>query len=95
MTDRDSVKMEINIAGENIQLTVPFNRQDAVRDTERDVNALFDNWRQRFPRKQPTEILAMVAYQYASFYSDLREKYERAADTARSADKALQALLDS
>lgn len=74
----DNVRMEINIGGERIILTVPFARQDAVRDTERNLGALFETWRRRFPSKSTTELLAMVAYQYASFYGELLERVDEA-----------------
>ncbi len=72
MTERDNVQMKLNIAGEQIFLNVPFDQQDAVRRTEKSVDALYNDWKIKFPRKEPKELLAMIAYQYASFYEDLR-----------------------
>lgn len=60
--------MRVNIAGEIISLAVPFDDQDFVRDTERSIAELFDNWRERFPSKSVRELLAMMTYQYASYY---------------------------
>ena len=73
---KDTVKLEINIAGEPIQLTVPYQTQDRVRDTEKAINDLYSDWRVKFPRKTPQELTAMIAYQYASFFYDLSERYE-------------------
>lgn len=93
MTDRDNVKMEINIAGEQIILTVPFSKQEATRKTEKDVDALYNDWKMKFPKKNPKELLAMIAYQYASFYDDLRQRYDRAAQEAAKANALLDSLL--
>ena len=62
MNDSDNVKMTINIGGEHIQLSVPFNRQDAVRDAEKAVAQLFDNWRKKWPsRSERHEKAAEIA----------------------------------
>ncbi len=68
--------MHVNIAGEYISLAVPFDEQDFVRDTERHIAELFDSWRERFPSKSVRELLAMMTYQYASYYEaiSLRQK---------------------
>lgn len=92
MTERDTVRMEISIAGELLQLTVPFESQDTVRKTERDIDALYNDWRLRFPRKTPKELLAMIAYQYASFYEELRARYDRAADLAAAIEDRLDTI---
>lgn len=73
--------MRVNIAGENISLAVPFDEQDFVRDTERRIAELFDSWRERFPSKSVRELLAMMTYQYASYYEALNL---RQTDTLRS-----------
>lgn len=93
MTDSEDVKMEIIIAGEQIMLTVPYSRQEAVRSTESSVNKLFNDWRIRFPRKNPKELLAMIAYQYASFYDELRERYATVSMQAQEIDRKLSELL--
>lgn len=93
MKESDNIKMEINIAGERISLTVPFTRQDAVRDSERRVNDLFHTWSTRYPGKKPREIIAMVAYQFASVYGDMLEENRRALSLADQIDDRLSRLL--
>lgn len=68
--------MRINIAGESIQLSVGFDEQDFVRDTERRIAGLFDTWRERFPSKSSRELLAMMTYQYASYYLTLSRRQD-------------------
>ena len=77
MNDSEKIKMYLNIGEQRIALTVPFDRQDFVRDVESDVDGLYRKWRLAFPAKSDREILAMVAYQYAKFYAELRERKER------------------
>lgn len=79
MNDSDKIKMYLNIGDQPISLTVPAARQEFVRAVEADINRLFDKWRRTFPSKTDREIISMVAYQYASFYGELKERYEEAA----------------
>lgn len=90
MKGTEKIKMQINIAGEHLQLTVPFDRQDFVRDTEREITELYDDWRTRFHGKSTKEILAMMIYQYASRRKDLTREFSEA--TAKAEE--LEGLLD-
>ncbi|MDE7179685.1 MAG: cell division protein ZapA [Muribaculaceae bacterium] len=74
--------MYLNIADERIVLDVDSAQQDFVREVEKGVNEIFRRFRLRYPSKANKEILAMVAYQYASFYSTLKERYDHAAEDA-------------
>lgn len=75
MKDTEKIRMRVNIAGENISLAVFFDEQDFVRDTEKRINELFDNWRERFPSKSSKELLAMMTYQYASYYQAINQRH--------------------
>lgn len=91
---RDDVKIEIIIAGEPIRLTVPFDWQNSVRKCERELNALYSDWRAEFPRKTPVELLAMIAYQYAYFYQELTERYDRLAESLSYTSGRLDDMLN-
>lgn len=93
--NRDNVKIEIIIAGERIMLTVPFDEQDKVRKCEQDINTLYSDWRARFPRKTPFELLAMIAYQYASFFQELSVRHENLIDSLRLTSESLDDILQS
>ncbi len=84
MQETDKIKMRVKIAGLSIPLTVAFKDQDHVRETETRIAELFDNWRRMFPAKSTEELLAMMTYQYASYYLAL----------TRSRDKIAEQLLD-
>lgn len=92
MEESEKIKMYLNIGDQRITLTAPFDRQDFVRHTEREVDSLYRKWRKAFPAKSERELLAMVAYQYASFYGELLERYESA---SAKADECLLLLQDS
>lgn len=82
MNDSDKVTMTINIGGQQLLLSVPFNRQNAVRDTESAVDSLYRSWKRRYPEKNDRELLAMLTYQFATYYHDLQEGLDRATSLA-------------
>lgn len=76
--DSEKIKMYLNIGDQRILLNVPEANRNFVKETEREVEELYRKWRHNFPLKSDREILAMVAYQYASFYGELRRRYDTA-----------------
>lgn len=82
MKNSEKVKIYLNIGDQHISLNVQSDRQEFVRGIESEVNELFLKWRRSFPAKSDREIFAMVAYQYASFYGELKELYEAATEKA-------------
>lgn len=80
----EEIKMIVNIGGERISLSVPFSRQEAVRKTESELSALLRSWGEKFPGKSPKELLAMVAYKFASSYFDILEMQAHDAENAQS-----------
>lgn len=89
----DNVKLQINIAGEKILLTVPSAQQEAVRQTESSVQRLYSQWRKDFPAKTEKELLAMMAYQYASFYRQLLHGVSDARQLAADAEARIDSIL--
>ena len=82
--------MFLNIGNQQLAVTVPAARQKFVRNVESGISDLYNKWRKQFPGKPDREILAMVAYQYASFYATLSERYEEAARLAAGCLEELQ-----
>lgn len=93
MKDTDKIKMRIKIAGMSIPLTVAFDEQEHVRETEKRVAELFDNWRRMFPAKSEQELLAMMTYQYASYYLALSKSREDIANQLLDFDKKVSDLI--
>lgn len=94
MKNSDKVQMQVRIAGTYITLSVPFDTQDEVRNTEKSIEDLYNNWKGRFPNKSDETLLAMIAYQYASFYNTLASNNQRVSNSLReiidSVDEALK-----
>ena len=89
MQETDKIKMRVKIAGLSIPLTVAFKDQDHVRETETRIAELFDNWRRMFPAKSTEELLAMMTYQYASYYLALTRSRDRIAEQLLEFEKVL------
>lgn len=83
MDNTEKIQMTINIGGCQLPLTVPFSQQDLVREVEAEVSDLYTKWRRQFTKRSDREILAMVAYQYASFYRELNRRFDRAGEKTR------------
>ena len=94
MKETDKVKMTINIGGEYLPISVPFNRQDAVRDAESAVGQLFDAWKLKWPKHSDTRVLAMVAYQFSMAYNDLLSLHKKAVERAEECENLLNLFLD-
>lgn len=80
------IELEINIGDQPISLMVAPERRKKVQDLETELNNLYRTWRMRFPRKTETELIAMIAYQYASYYQELTERYREAQKIAAQID---------
>lgn len=91
MMDQEKINMEINIGGEPIKITVPFQNQELTRSVEDEINSLFAAWRRSFPKRSEKGLLAMMVYQYASYYKELTIKYQEA---TRKAEECLGNLDD-
>lgn len=91
--DTEQIKMKLDIGLQRLYIKVPFDRQDFARDVEKEMNKLYDQWRRDFTTKSDTEILAMVAYRFASFYMELDERYREATEKAAHCDALLKQYL--
>lgn len=89
MKDQEKINMEINIGGSPIKVSVPFNKQEQTRHVEEELNSLLESWKRSFPKRSERELLAMMLYQYASYYRELTDKYREA---AAKADECLNRL---
>ena len=87
--------MKINIAGEQLLLTVPFSDQDYTRETEKNLNSLYETWSRKFADRSATELLAMIAFQYASYYDALKRTYVEADAKAEKIEAKLDAMVEA
>lgn len=65
----------------------------AVRRAEQAVNDLWRVWSAKYPRKGPSQVLAMVAYRYAQFYLNEREAAQQTQQWLQQFDLELDAML--
>ena len=76
--------IDVKVGGVRIALNVPFSRQDAVRETEAEMNAFLNEIRSKHSARNITECMAMTAYHYASLYFAL--KTQRDSETEEAED---------
>lgn len=93
--DQEKVRMKLNIAGEQILLSVPYSDQEHTREVEAQLNNLFNTWRGRFPEKSDRELLAMIAFQYAGHYTSLLKERGAMLEAADDASKTLDRLIEA
>ena len=60
---------------------------------EKEIQELYSIWRERFPRKSDHELLAMIAYQYASYYRDLLKIHKQAVAMADECNSEARRML--
>lgn len=89
MDDSKKIKLDIYIG--DVPLTVKTSpaKRDEVRRLEAEIMSLYKDWQSRFPLKQDKELLAMIAYQYASYYQELSSRYKEAWAEAHNCDTEL------
>jgi len=90
----DKLNITIRIAGQK-PVALKINRADEerVRNAEYQVNRLWSRWLQRFPDKNPTEVLAMVAYQFAELYFNASRVSEEANTVLEKFETELDTML--
>lgn len=91
--DQEEINIELNIAGEPIRLTVPFEDQELNRTIEDEINRLYSQWRHSFPNRSEKALLAMMLYRYASYYKNLTLKYQQARQFALECINDADAIL--
>ena len=93
MTETDEIDIKIKIANQQVTLHQPLNNQEFIRDVEGRIEDLWSTWRARFPNLSESKLLAMMVYQYASFYFQMRHKYDAAGESVRATSRVLEEAL--
>lgn len=76
-----------------IDLDIRPDAEQLVRRAERSVNLVWNRWCSDFKHKSPTEVLAMVTYQYAKLYYELIDRIEGDEKMLTDFDAELSRLL--
>lgn len=93
MKETDEIDIKIKIANQEVKLRQPVCNQEFIRDVESRVEELWRTWRARFPQLSESRILAMMVYQYASFYMQQGACFASAEKAVRSASDFLAEAL--
>ncbi|HIU39025.1 MAG TPA: cell division protein ZapA [Candidatus Limisoma intestinavium] len=70
MYDKEKQNVTLNIAGEQVKTVINRSEEEELRKIEKQVTGLWKQWKQMNPSKTDSQVLAMVAFQYAKLYYD-------------------------
>lgn len=74
-TMKDKLNITIRIAElPPFALQINRNEEEVIRNAEYNVNRLWRMWRSRFSDKSSTEVLGMVAFQFAKLFTVLNKQ---------------------
>ena len=90
MKGSDNIDMNINIGGELIKLDVKFDDQLHIREAEREIKLYIERLRNTRPEASERRILAMTAFQFASWYIKLLKIQQDAMDIANLKSKQIE-----
>lgn len=90
----DKLNITIRIAElPPIALQIARHEEENIRTAEYNVNRLWNNWRHRFTDKSSTEVLGMVAFQFAKLYTILNSQVNEAETMLQHFEKELDNIL--
>ena len=92
--DQQKVKISIRVGNRTLPLKVNFDRQEFVRDVEDDLTLYYRKWRHDFPAKHEEDLLAMLAYHYASLYFEMQSRYQADLSAATECDTKINEALE-
>ena len=68
--ENEKVRINLNIADEQVRTVVSPSEEEGLRQLAKEVTGLYNRWRVSDPTRTKTQVLAMVAFQYAKLYHD-------------------------
>ncbi|MCH5240821.1 MAG: cell division protein ZapA [Muribaculaceae bacterium] len=90
MKGADNVRMNINIGGELLQLDVKFDDQTEVRNAEREIKLYIERLRNTWNDASDRKLLAMAAFQFASWYIKLSNIQKNAIEMINLKSKQIE-----
>lgn len=91
---KDKLNITIRIAElPPFALQINMSEEEVIRNAEYHVNKLWRTWRQRFAEKSSTEVLGMVAFQFAKLFTVLNRQAEDMAAVLDQFERQLDSLL--
>lgn len=91
---KDKLNITIRIAElPPFALQIDRREEEMIRNAEYNVNKLWRTWRQRFTDKSSTEVLGMVAFQFAKLFTVLNRQADETAAAIDRFERQLDSLL--
>lgn len=91
---RDKLNITIRIADlPPFALRINIDEEEAIRNAEYNVNKLWRTWSLRFADKSSTEVLGMVAFQFAKLFTILNKQVEDTDAMLQDFENQLDAIL--
>ena len=87
------IQIDVKIGEERISMAIPFSQQDNVRRIESEVNLFLREIKEKSPNRWPSTYLAMAAYEFASNYIRLKDRYEKESEEAEDLLQEMSKLL--
>ncbi len=94
MTER-KIDINLRIAGVALTLPVELSEEALLRDAAKGINQVWNGWRQRYPDKSGTEIMAMVCLLFAKGFLAMKEQNEAADRLLEQMEQTLDSLLEA
>ncbi|MDE6198751.1 MAG: cell division protein ZapA [Muribaculaceae bacterium] len=91
---KDKLNITIRIAElPPFALQIDRSEEEMIRNAEYNVNKLWRTWRQRFTDKSSTEVLGMVAFQFAKLFTVLNRQADETAAVLDRFERQLDSIL--
>lgn len=89
----EKLKITIHLAHlPAMSLLVEREQEELYRKAERYVNSLWDNWQRRFKGKSSEELLAMIAFEFATYFLRVEQAEARLQELNDDLDRLLQKM---
>lgn len=92
---KDKLDINLRVADTSLSLNIKYQEEELLRRAAKEVNHAWSVWRndERFSRKTPHEVLAMVTLLFAKGYLSLESKTEELNSLLHDFDQELDRLL--
>lgn len=92
---KDKFDINLRVADTSLSLNIKYEEEELLRRAAKEVNHAWTVWRrdERFSRKTPHEVLAMVTLLFARSYLNLESKTEELDDILNGLEVDLDRFL--
>lgn len=91
---KDKLNITIRIAElPPFAMQIERKNEETIRTAEYSLNTLYNKWRHQYTTKTSTEVLAMVAFQFAKLFTVLNKQSEETTAMLEKFEHQLDSLL--